>query len=97
MEVNIRPSLKAKWGTVTPKADSGTTTKSERLANEQRDRAIIKEMWIMVAFGLSIFLGGFGIWALDNKYCSVIRRWRHDVGLPWGILLEGHGWWYVIS
>lgn len=93
MEVNIRPSLKAKWRTVPPRPDAGPVSKAERLSNEERDRAIIKEMWIMVAFGLSIFLGGFGIWALDNQYCSTIRRWRHDVGLPWGIFLEGHGWW----
>ncbi|KUJ20579.1 alkaline ceramidase [Mollisia scopiformis] len=97
MEVNIRPSLKAKWRTVPPKSDSEILSKSERLANEHRDRAIIKEMWIMVAFGLSIFLGGFGIWGLDRIYCSTIRRWRHDVGLPWGILLEGHGWWHIMT
>jgi dihydroceramidase len=46
-----------------------------------------------VGTGLSIFLSGFGIWALDNQYCSTLRHWRHQVGLPWGILLEGHGWW----
>ncbi|KAF8867260.1 alkaline ceramidase [Acephala macrosclerotiorum] len=97
MEVNIRPSLRAKWRTVPPKPETEKVTEEERLANEQRDRAIIKEMWIMVAFGLTIFLGGFGIWALDNQYCSTIRRWRHAVGLPWGIFFEGHGWWHVMT
>jgi len=51
----------------------------------------------MIACGLGVFLGGFGIWTLDNVYCSTIRRWRHEIGLPWGILLEGHGWWYVLT
>ena len=58
-----------------------------------RDMKILKTMWFMVAYGLSMFLGGFAIWNLDNYFCPVIRRWRKEVGLPWGIFLEGHGWW----
>jgi len=96
MEINIRPSLKAKWGTTPQKyADPTSLSKEDRIANEHRDRKILKDMWLMVALGLSIFLGGFGIWALDNQFCSTVRVWRHKVGLPWGILLEGHGWWLV--
>lgn len=60
-----------------------------------RDRTILKNMWTLVAFGLTVFLGGFGVWSLDNAYCPRIRRWRRQIGLPWGILLEGHGWWQV--
>lgn len=98
MEVNIRPSLRKKYATVPQKdIDPATTTKSERMANVRRDERIIKEMWFMVIYGLSIFLGGFGIWALDIKYCSQLRKWRHDVGLPWGLLSEAHGWWKVFT
>jgi dihydroceramidase len=94
MEVNIRPSLRKKYATAPQKyVDPATVSKSERVETARRDKHIIKEMWIMVAWGLSIFLGGFGIWALDIKYCSNLRSWRHEIGLPWGILLEGHGWW----
>lgn len=82
--------MKSRKGT-----DSGTITPSEQTANDHRDVAILKNMWLMVVLGLGIFLGGFGIWSLDNHFCSRIRQWRHQVGLPWGILLEGHGWWSV--
>ena len=58
-----------------------------------RDERILRDMWWMIAVGLSVFLGGFGLWAVDNKYCSTLRSWRHKIGFPWGILLEGHGWW----
>ncbi|KAM5480509.1 alkaline ceramidase ydc1 [Microsporum audouinii] len=51
----------------------------------------------MVAYGLSTFLGGFAIWNLDNEYCSNLRTWRRELGLPWGILLEGHGWWHLLT
>ena len=58
-----------------------------------RDAEILKSMWWMIGCGLSIFLGGFAIWNLDNEYCSTLRMWRREIGLPWGVLLEGHGWW----
>jgi len=98
MEINIRPSLNKKRAerrkmqkqqTVTPEEEA------EQKRQDDRDAQILKTMWFMIACGLGIFLGGFGIWTLDNVYCSTIRRWRHEIGLPWGILLEGHGWWYV--
>ncbi len=60
---------------------------------DRRDRRILGTMWVMIACGLSNFLGGFAIWGLDNVYCSKLREWRREIGLPWGILLEGHGWW----
>jgi len=97
MEVNLRPSLRAKYGTITPKPIPSSTTKAEIADMQQRDKKILKDMWWMIGIGLSIFLGGFGIWNLDNFYCSTIRRWRHEVGLPWGILLEGHGWWHLMT
>jgi len=96
MEVNIRPSFKKKYGLPSQKSIEGLS-KSECLANAQRDAKILNEMWLMVGIGLSIFLGGFGIWALDTKYCGTVRRWRHQIGLPWGLLLEGHGWWHLMT
>ena len=67
--------------------------KDDQRRKNARDKEILRRMWIFVGFGLAVFLGGFGIWALDNVYCSTLRKWRRNVGLPWGILLEGHGWW----
>lgn len=93
MEVNLRPSLRAKYGTITPKEGTDSKSSSELAEMARRDKRILRDMWWMIGIGLSVFLGGFGIWTLDNEYCSTIRRWRHDIGLPWGILLEGHGWW----
>ena len=58
-----------------------------------RDQRILRDMWIMILYGLVMFLGGFTIWSMDTKYCSTLRSWRREIGLPWGIFLEGHGWW----
>ena len=98
MEKNVRPRIKSN-GDV-----NGTTQKVNAVTKEQkqeqqrqadRDAKILKTMWVLIACGLTIFLVGFGVWNLDNIYCSTLRRWRRQVGLPWGILLEGHGWWSV--
>lgn len=71
-------------------------TKEHQHYENVRDTKTIKTMWFMVGYGLSMFLGGFFIWNLDNQFCTQIRRWRRTIGLPWGIFLEGHGWWYVL-
>ncbi|KFY73124.1 hypothetical protein V499_06768 [Pseudogymnoascus sp. VKM F-103] len=90
MEINIRPSLRAKYGQASP---NGKVSAEDA----KRDKQILRDMWLMIGLGLTVFLGGFGIWNLDNYYCSTVRRWRHDIGLPWGILLEGHGWWHLMT
>jgi dihydroceramidase len=96
MEVTLRPSLRAKYGAIESRDDGKPIRRAEFDRMALRDRKILRDMWWLVGVGLSVFLGGFGIWNLDNQYCSTIRRWRHEVGLPYGILLEGHGWWLVI-
>ncbi|KAF2686523.1 alkaline ceramidase-like protein [Lentithecium fluviatile CBS 122367] len=86
MEVNMRPRFRE------------MERKGEGAAREdRRDEKILRQMWIMIAWGLSIFLGGFLLWHLDNVHCSTLRRWRRQVGMPWGFLLEGHGWWHLMT
>lgn len=87
MERCLRPRWRA-----APKRE---TRETQRI--DDRDRRILAQMWLMVATGLGVFLGGFAIWQLDNIYCSTVRRWRHELGLPWGIVLEGHGWWHLMT
>ncbi|KAI2607682.1 putative alkaline phytoceramidase [Hypoxylon fragiforme] len=87
MERQLRPALRkredARQGGRTPKLPT---------ANE-----MVKQMWVIVATGLSVFLGGYLIWNLDNMYCSAIRELRHELGLPWAVVLEGHAWWHLMT
>ncbi|KAJ2985600.1 hypothetical protein NUW58_g5443 [Xylaria curta] len=85
MEKVLRPALKARE----EKRPSSSPVPSTR--------ASLSQMWIMVATGLSIFLGGFLIWNLDNMYCDTIRRWRHQIKLPFAVILEGHAWWHLMT
>jgi len=101
MEVNIRPQWESKERALKQGVHANGTANgwlsraqdAEQRRRDERDIKILKTMWTMVAYGLSVFLGGFAIWSLDNKHCSSLRQARRELGLPWGILLEGHGWW----
>jgi dihydroceramidase len=95
MEVTLRTSWYHSHKEPSPERDTGVDLAAEQIQQEKvaHDLRILKTMWVMIAWGLSTFLGGFAIWNLDNLYCSRLVRWRRAVGLPWGILLEGHGWW----
>ncbi|EFY84869.1 alkaline ceramidase [Metarhizium acridum CQMa 102] len=81
MEIQVRPALQAE--------------------DVARARYILKTMWALVATdptpGLTVFLAGYAIWNLDNIFCSQLRGWRRQIGLPWAILLEGHGWWHLMT
>lgn len=96
MEVNIRPRFKAKHSeraNTQAKKTVSEEEKQEQRRQDVRDAKTLRTMWAMIGVGLSVFIGGFGIWTLDNVFCSSLRHWRREIGLPWGILLEGHGWW----
>jgi dihydroceramidase len=98
MEVTLRPRWrKSREEDRVAREKKGLPVPSkERQAFENvRDLKTLKTMWFMVTYGLSMFLGGFFIWNLDNQFCTTLRSWRRNIGLPWGLLLEGHGWWYV--
>ncbi|KAI3624203.1 YDC1 [Malassezia furfur] len=47
--------------------------------------------------GIVSFLTGFLIWNIDNIFCGTLRVSREIVGYPWALLLEGHGWWHILT
>ena|SRR6266480_5787883 len=91
MEVSLRPSRRAEQ-----RAENGcinASDEAEHARRDHRDLEILRTMWQMIPIGLASTAVGFLIWNLDNAFCPTLRGWRREVGLPWGILLEGHGWW----
>ncbi|KAI9677094.1 MAG: hypothetical protein M1817_006933 [Caeruleum heppii] len=101
MEVSLRPSRRLTGGARPGRNEDGQPPEVHKLSDnktdDQRNQKILESMWRLVACGLSIFLSGFVIWTLDNEYCSILRDWRRQIGLPWGIFLEGHGWWHLMT
>jgi len=47
--------------------------------------------------GLFIFLAGFFLWNMDNIFCQHLTATKQQLLLPWSVLLEGHGWWHVLT
>jgi dihydroceramidase len=66
---------------------------SAQAREDCRNLHILSEMWMLSLSGVAYIAVGFFIWNLDNIFCGHIRQWRRAMGLPWGILLEGHAWW----
>jgi dihydroceramidase len=44
-----------------------------------------------------MFLAGFGLWLMDNTFCRHLTTTKNTILLPWSILLEGHGWWHILT
>ncbi|KAF2471995.1 alkaline ceramidase-like protein [Lindgomyces ingoldianus] len=96
MEINIRPKFRSQEReAANPRPNRGPQAAQDQ--EDLRDEEILRQMWTMIAWGLSIFMGGFAIWQLDNVFCPTLIRWRRQIGLPWGIVLEGHGWWHLMT
>ncbi|KAF7876341.1 hypothetical protein EAF04_001434 [Stromatinia cepivora] len=70
---------------------------AEQKRRDEGDSHILKTMWRLNYIGLSYVAIAFAIWNLDNIYYRAIMRWRREVGLPCRILLEGHGWWHILT
>lgn len=88
MERLLRPSQRGR------KRERPTNSKvQEEKRVDERNAHILAEMWTLSFSGVALVGLGFLIWNLDNIFCAQIRQWRRDIGLPWGMVLEGHGWW----
>ncbi|KAF5585151.1 YPC1-alkaline ceramidase [Fusarium subglutinans] len=84
MEAILRPTLREKYANKPQR-----TLLSDKEA--RRDQVIIREMRWIIAMGFITCAAGIAAWKFDNIRCGDLVRWRHQLGLPWGILLEGHG------
>ena len=95
METRLRPSLTSAKSEQEKQEAAFATGGDEPTALEEYRKKTrrLNEMWCLIGCGLGIFLGGFVMWTIDNEFCSTLRIWRRSLGMPWGLLLEGHGWW----
>jgi dihydroceramidase len=96
METLLRPYWQSKARKPRLQNKDGTSLSKEDVTEiNKRDTETLKTMWLLAGCGISAVGIGFFLWNLDNAFCSTVRGWRQNVGLPWGIFLEGHGWWCV--
>ncbi|KIS67321.1 uncharacterized protein UMAG_10522 [Mycosarcoma maydis] len=65
--------------------------------NSASGKSYKSDIQSLYLFGATIFLTGFAIWNIDNIFCYQLRLWRSKIGYPAAILLEGHGWWHLLT
>lgn len=100
MEVMLRPrwrGTREEDRVAKEKKGIPVPTREEQEVINNRDLNILGNMWLLVAWGVSVFLLGFVFWSIDNAYCGTLRQFRRKIGLPWGMLFEGHGWWHIFT
>ncbi|KAK7902477.1 hypothetical protein LTR67_002122 [Exophiala xenobiotica] len=57
-----------------------------------------KRYWLQkFRVGGVCFLAGFAVWLIDGAACGWLRDTRGYLGLPWGFVLELHGWWHILT
>lgn len=62
-----------------------------------KDAKARKELFSVMITGVCTFLLGYFLWNLDIHFCSTVRRTRRSWGIPYGFVLEGHGWWHIFT
>lgn len=72
--------------------------KSVSLAQQHvYDEQAKKHLLRTLILGLSSFLFGYFLWNMDIHLCTTWRGLRRQIGMPWGFLFEGHGWWHLLT
>ncbi len=51
----------------------------------------------LATFGACSALFAYGLWNIDVNFCPMLTRWKRQLGMPLGILLELHGWWHILT
>lgn len=46
---------------------------------------------------IGCFAFGYLLWQLDFIFCPQLTALKRKEGIPWGFLLELHGWWHVLT
>lgn len=75
------------------KVEKKVISEKEKARRDERDLKLLNVIWKCAGCGVVCCLFAFQLWTLDNRHCTTLLQWRHHLGLPWGILLEGHAWW----
>lgn len=78
--------------------NAGIILKCYTLANDHvKDSKARTQLSKTMIFGVLIFILGYFLWNLDIHLCSHIRSKRREWGIPYGFVLEGHGWWHIFT
>ncbi|KAF2264571.1 alkaline phytoceramidase [Lojkania enalia] len=56
-----------------------------------------KRLGKLASLGTYSGLFGYFLWSIDFHLCHWVTPVKRWMGLPWGFLLELHGWWHIFT
>lgn len=56
-----------------------------------------KQMNNIMIWGFIYIVLAYFLWNTDIHLCDLYRRTRRNIGMPYGFILEGHGWWHLLT
>lgn len=62
-----------------------------------KDRTSSRQLNTTMITGVCTFLLGYILWNMDVHLCDYARATRRNWGMPYGFILEGHGWWHLFT
>ena len=62
-----------------------------------KDQESLRQLNTTMGMGVVIFVLGFVLWNMDVHFCDYVRATRRGWGMPYGFILEGHGWWHLLT
>lgn len=72
--------------------------RSAYLTNKHvHDKKAAAQLHKTMILGVLIFLLGYFLWNMDIHFCEQARATRRSWGMPYGFILEGHGWWHLFT
>ncbi|KAF2745448.1 alkaline phytoceramidase [Sporormia fimetaria CBS 119925] len=75
-----------------------TGRKIRRLIRERvKNPESRKRLKSLASMGTASGLFGYFLWSIDFHLCPYVTAVKRSVGLPWGMLLELHGWWHIFT
>lgn len=64
-----------------------------RVKNFQAQKKLKK----LASMGTYSGLFGYFLWSIDFHLCPYVTAFKREIGLPWGMMFELHGWWHVFT
>ncbi|KAF8243157.1 alkaline phytoceramidase [Wilcoxina mikolae CBS 423.85] len=75
----------------------GTATRCIMLVRRVGDVRMKSEMKQIAKIGSITYLSGTTAWIIDELRCDDLRMLRDITGMPFGFILELHGWWHILT
>ncbi|KAF2182198.1 alkaline ceramidase family protein [Zopfia rhizophila CBS 207.26] len=75
---------------------SGRTTR-HLIRERVKDKESRRRLRELATFGTGCGVFGYFLWSIDFHLCDYVTAIKHRIGLPFGMLLELHGWWHILT